>query len=92
LVGIIITMSENNSSGGGRRLIRPRDGRMRAGVCAGLAAYFDIDVSLVRLLFGLFSFIYGLGILLYLAAWALLREEGEDQSIAGSFLSKARDR
>jgi phage shock protein C len=81
-------MTENDGSGG-KRLLRRRDGRMVAGVCAGLAAYFGIDVNLVRLGFGIFSVFYGLGILIYLIAWAILPEEGEDGgSILESFLKK----
>jgi phage shock protein PspC (stress-responsive transcriptional regulator) len=59
---------------------------MVAGVCAGLAAYFSIDVRLVRLGFGVFTVFYGLGIIVYLIAWAVLPEEGEDSSILDSFL------
>ena len=88
-MGMIVHMSENNS-GGGRRLIRPREGRMVAGVCAGLAVYFKVDVNLVRLLFGVSFFFYGLGALLYVIAWAILPEEGEGQSIVESFISKLR--
>jgi len=88
-VGKIIGMSENNS-GGGRRLFRPKEGRMVAGVCAGLAAYFSVDVNLVRLVFGVFTIFYGLGALIYLIAWALLPEEGAGQSIVDSFVAKYR--
>ena len=84
---MIAGMSENNGSGG-KRLLRPRDGRMAAGVCAGLAAYFGVDVNLVRLGFGIFTVFYGLGILIYLIAWAVLPEEGGGGSILESFLSK----
>jgi phage shock protein PspC (stress-responsive transcriptional regulator) len=86
---MIVRMSENNS-GGGRRLLRPKQGRMVAGVCAGLAAYFNVDVYLIRLLFGVFAFIYGLGLLLYLIAWAILPEEGEGESIVESFINRHR--
>ena len=89
MVGMIVGMSENNS-GGGSRLIRPREGRMVAGVCAGLAAHFKVDVNLVRLLFGVFTIFYGLGALLYLIAWAILPEEGEGQSIVESFINRHR--
>ena len=61
---------------------------MVAGVCVGLAAYFGIDVNLVRLGFGVFTVFYGLGVLVYLIAWAVLPEEGEGKSILESFLSK----
>ena len=80
-------MSENNGSGG-KRLLRPQEGRMVAGVCAGLAAYFGIDVNLVRLGFGVFTVFYGLGVLIYLIAWAILPEEGDKNSILESFVNK----
>jgi phage shock protein PspC (stress-responsive transcriptional regulator) len=86
---MIVGMSENNS-GGGRRLLRPREGRMVAGVCAGLGAYFNVDVTLVRLAFGISTFIYGLGALAYVIAWALVPEEGEGQSIVESFINRHR--
>jgi phage shock protein C len=84
---MIVDMSENNGSGG-KRLLRPRDGRMAAGVCAGLAAYFGVDVNLVRLGFGVLTVFYGLGILAYLIAWVILPEEGEDRSILESFVNR----
>ena len=84
---MITDMSENNG-GGGKRLQRRREGRMRAGVCVGLADYFGVDVNLVRLGFGVFTIFYGLGILIYLIAWAILPEEGEDNSILESFVNR----
>ena len=84
---MIAGMSENNGSGG-KRLLRPRNGRMAAGVCAGLAAYFGVDVNLVRLGFGVITVFYGLGILIYLIAWAVLPEEGEDNSLLESFVKR----
>ena len=85
-------MSEDNGSSGGKRLLRLRQGRIVAGVCAGLGAYFGVDVNLVRLAFGVLTVFYGLGILLYLIAWLILPEEGEDGSIVESFVSKQRSR
>ena len=85
-------MSEDNGSSGGKRLLRIRQGRIVAGVCAGLGAYFGIDVNLVRLAFGGLTVFYGFGILLYLIAWLILPEEGEDGSIVGSFVSKRTSR
>jgi len=77
---MITHMTDSNGSGG-KRLLRLRNGRMVAGVCAGLAVYFGIDVNLVRLGFGILTVFYGLGVLIYLIAWAILPEEGEDGSI-----------
>ena len=84
-------MSEDNGSSGGNGL-RIRRGRIVAGVCAGLGAYFGVDVNLVRLAFGVLTVFYGLGILLYLIAWLILPEEGEDGSIVESFVSKRTSR
>ena len=80
-------MTENNGSEG-KRVLRLRDGRLVAGVCAGLAAYFKVDVNLVRLVFGVFTVFYGLGILVYLIAWTILPEDGEDNSILESFVNR----
>jgi phage shock protein C len=84
---MISHMTENNGSEG-KRLLRLRDGRMVAGVCAGLAAYFKVDVNLVRVGFGVFTVFYGLGIVAYLIAWAILPEEGAKDSILESFVHR----
>ena len=88
-MGIITHMSENNGSGS-KRLVRTRNGRMVAGVASGLAAYFGVDVNLVRLAFGVFTIFYGLGVLLYLVAWAILPDEDEGVSILESFINRNR--
>jgi phage shock protein PspC (stress-responsive transcriptional regulator) len=82
-------MSENNGSGS-KRLVRTTNGRMVAGVASGLAAYFGVDVNLVRLAFGVFTVFYGLGVLLYLVAWAILPDEEEGVSILESFINRNR--
>ena len=74
-----------------KRLYRVREGRVLAGVCAGIAAYFGIDPTLVRLGFALFTIFGGAGILVYLLAWIVIPEEGGDgSSIAENFVSKRR--
>ncbi len=83
-------ITDMNENSGGKRLLRLREGRMLAGVCAGVAAYFGWDVNLVRLAFGVFLVFYGLGFLVYMLAWLVLPEEGEDGSILESFLSRHR--
>jgi len=83
-------MSEYNGSGN-KRLLRIRQGRLVAGVCTGLAAYFGVDVNLVRLAFGVLTVFYGLGILLYLIAWMILPEDGDESgSILESLINKRR--
>ena len=84
-------MSENSRSGGTKRLYRSRKSQVVAGVCAGLAEYFNVDANLVRLVFAVVAvFTAGVGVLLYLAAWVILPEEGEDTSIAETWVHKRR--
>ncbi len=80
----------NEPSGGSKPLYRLRHGRLVAGVCAGLAAYFGIDATLVRLAFAVLSVFGGLGILLYLCAWVIIPDETDGTSIADSFVNKRR--
>ncbi len=51
---------------GARRLYRIHDGAMLSGVCNGLAAYFNIDVTFVRLGFVILTLTWGAGVLVYL--------------------------
>src|SRR5690242_144764 len=46
------------------------DGRVLAGVCAGIAEALAVDVTLVRVVFALLALAGGAGIVLYLALWA----------------------
>src|SRR3954447_23836819 len=47
-----------------------KEGSALAGVCSGIAAALDVDVTLVRLIFALLALAGGAGIVLYLALWA----------------------
>jgi len=60
-----------------KRLYRSRQDCMIAGVCGGLAEYFDVDPSLVRLVVILTVFLGGAGLLLYLVAWLIVPENSE---------------
>ncbi|HET9079708.1 MAG TPA: PspC domain-containing protein [Trebonia sp.] len=71
-------------------LRRARHGRMLAGVCAGIADYLAVDVTIVRVAFAVFTFLGGAGIPAYLACVLLIPEEGTDQSIASSLLDGIR--
>jgi phage shock protein PspC (stress-responsive transcriptional regulator) len=61
---------------GPRRLVRPREGRVVGGVCAGLGRYFDVDPILFRIGAVVLAFIGGAGLLAYLAALLLVPSEG----------------
>lgn len=58
-----------------KRLMRPRQGRKIAGVCLGFAEYFDLDVTLVRLVWLIASVMTGVGLLSYPIAWIIMPEE-----------------
>ncbi|HEV2452185.1 MAG TPA: PspC domain-containing protein [Streptosporangiaceae bacterium] len=79
-----------NAMNGSKRLYRRRKGRMVAGVCAGLSDYFGLDVNLIRLLFAVATVFGGLGVLVYVVAWAIVPEEGEEASIAETFINQKR--
>ena len=63
-----------------KRLVRPRANRKIAGVCAGLAEYFDLDVTLVRVLWLVITFFSALvfGTVGYVVAWIVMPEEPEN--------------
>lgn len=58
-----------------KRLVRPYDDRMVAGVCSGVARYAGIDPTLVRLLAVLgIVFSFGTALVAYVVAWILMPE------------------
>ena len=76
-----------------RKLYREPQGQVIGGVAGGLAAFLGLDVSLVRVLFGLSIFLGGSGIVVYLLLWALtppaqtmtdrMRMRGEPITLSG---------
>jgi phage shock protein PspC (stress-responsive transcriptional regulator) len=56
-------------------LVRPRQGRILAGVCVALARRFGMKPWQVRLLFVLSCLLPGPQVLLYLALWVILPAE-----------------
>ena len=82
-------MTDGNGS---KVLARPRNGRMLAGVCAGIARYFGLDVTLVRVIWAVLAVITGgAGILAYLVAWILIPNEGQQSSVAENTVGKKQD-
>jgi phage shock protein PspC (stress-responsive transcriptional regulator) len=63
---------------------------MLGGVAAGIADYFDVDPTLVRIGFLAMAFLGGLAVPLYLAGWALIPDEDTDLSIAEELLARER--
>jgi len=58
-----------------RKLYRSRTNRQVAGVCGGLAQYFNIDATLIRVLFVLLTVLGGAGLVLYVAMWIIVPKE-----------------
>ena len=55
-----------------KKLTRSKN-KVIAGVCSGFAEYLDVDPTLVRVIFSIFTvFSMGAGILIYLTAWMLM--------------------
>jgi phage shock protein PspC (stress-responsive transcriptional regulator) len=64
-----------------KRLYRSRNERMLGGVCAGLGEHFDIDPTVVRLVWAVITVLsIGTGVLVYILAWILIPEEESGSS------------
>lgn len=72
-----------------KKLTRTREGRMLAGVCGGIAKYLNVDPTVVRLATVLLAFAGGTGIILYVAGWALMPEEAENEVAEGTWHTTA---
>jgi phage shock protein C len=67
-----------------RRLTRSRSDRQIAGVCGGLAEYFNVDTTLVRVVVALLAVFAGaivFGVLGYLIAWFIMPERDAGQVV-----------
>lgn len=58
-----------------KKLYRSRENRMVAGVCGGLAEYFNVDPTIVRLIFVAISLLGGPGLILYIIMAIVVPEE-----------------
>jgi phage shock protein C len=58
-----------------RKLYRSRTDRKLAGVCGGLAQYFNLDATLIRVLFVALAVLGGTGLVLYVAMWIIVPNE-----------------
>ncbi len=57
-----------------KRLYRSTKDRMLGGVCGGIADYFQVDPTLVRLAWILLTLAWGAGLILYIIAWIIVPE------------------
>ena len=54
-----------------KQLMRSGRDKKIAGVCAGVANYFDMDPTIVRVIWGVLAFCYGAGIVAYIILWII---------------------
>ena len=59
----------------GRKLYRSKSNRQLAGVCGGLAEYFNLDPTLIRVLFIILAVLGGSGVILYVAMWIIVPKQ-----------------
>ena len=75
-----------------RTWYRSREGKMIAGVCAGLAEQFGVSVTLIRLAFLLSALLGGgMGIVIYLVLWVVMPYRPEAVTPARAELSDMRE-
>lgn len=55
-----------------KKLYRSRKNQWLGGVCAGISEYLEIDPLVIRILWIIFTLVYGAGILAYLILWFLV--------------------
>ena len=58
-----------------KKLYRSVEDRKIGGVCGGMAEYFDIDATIIRLLWIALLFAGGSGLIAYIAAWIIIPEK-----------------
>ena len=86
------TSTHTLGNGATKRLERSRSDRKLAGVCGGLARYFDIHPAVYRVGFVVLTLLGGAGILIYLTAALVMPDEGQEDSFATAALRNRRDR
>lgn len=59
------------------RLVRPENDRILAGVCAGIANWIGLDVTLIRIIFLILGFMTGSGLLIYIILWIVMPSASE---------------
>lgn len=93
-------MDTSSTSDSSRRLARPREGRVLAGVCAAFARALGLDVAVVRILWVLATVWVAVGrgslwtgVVAYLVVWFVLPEDDAPSAVVrlGARLRAARD-
>jgi len=75
-----------------KKLYRSRKDKVIAGVCGGVAEYFNVDPVLVRILWVLAIFVKGLGLVAYVLCWILIPERDWSPAEAASTGAGSREK
>ena len=83
IIGALLLFNRNKETEDGevtsKKLYRSKTQKMISGVCGGLADYFDIDVSIIRVLWVLGTIISaGIGIVAYIIMYFVFPEQPEN--------------
>lgn len=66
-----------------KHLYRSKKERILGGVCAGLGEHLDVDPTVIRLIWAVVSVLsLGTGIIVYILAWIIIPESGQDDGIS----------
>jgi phage shock protein C len=66
-----------------KRLYRSNTNRILGGVCAGLGEHLDVDPTVIRLIWAVVTVLsLGTGIIIYILAWIIIPEPGQDEVIS----------
>ncbi len=58
-----------------RKLYRLKYDKKIAGVAGGIAEFFGLDPTLIRVVWAILAFVYGAGLLAYIVAWIIIPQE-----------------
>ena len=70
------------------RLYRSETNKVIAGVCGGLGEYFNIDPTIIRILFILFAFLHGSGLIVYIIMWVLVPTESQNANLGNDHVKQ----
>ncbi len=65
-----------------KKIYRSKSDRKIGGVCGGLAEYFSVDSTLIRLAAIVLIFASGAGVIAYIAAWAIIPERPDHVDVS----------
>ena len=71
----------------GRQLRRNIDDKVIAGVASGVAEFFDLDVTVVRVVWAVAA-LFGFGIPVYLIMWLVVPEKGQERAVVSEIVDQ----